>query len=48
MTVGVRISNLLNHTNYTQPSSVLTSPTFGLFNSAMPARRIEAQLRFNF
>lgn len=48
LTVGVRAWNLLNHANYGAPSGVLTSPTFGRFNIAMPGRRIEAQLRVSF
>ena len=48
MTFGLRVSNLLNHPNYGSPSGVLTSPTFGVSRFAMPGRRIEAQVRFNF
>lgn len=47
-TLVVRAANLLNNVNFTSYSGVLTSPFFGRANSAMPARRIELQLRFNF
>jgi len=47
-TLVVRAANLLNNVNFTNYSGVLTSPFFGRANSAMPARRIELQLRFNF
>jgi hypothetical protein len=48
LTLSVRASNLLNRVNYASPSGVLTSPTFGQYNVALPGRRIEAQLRFTF
>jgi len=47
-TLVVRASNLFNNVNFTNYSGVLTSPFFGRANSAMPARRVELQLRFNF
>ncbi len=47
-TLVVRAANLLNNVNFTNYSGVLTSPFFGRANSALPARRIELQLRFNF
>lgn len=48
LTLSVNIQNLLNHTNLAGFNGVLTSPFFGLANRALPARRIEASLRFNF
>lgn len=47
-TLSVRFNNLFNMVNFTNYSGVLTSPFFGRANSAMPARRIELALRFNF
>jgi hypothetical protein len=38
----------LNTVNFTNYSGVLTSPFFGRANSALPARRVELQLRFTF
>mgnify|MGYP000495341769 CR=1 FL=1 len=47
-TLVVRATNLLNTVNFTNYSGVLTSPFFGRANSALPARRVELQLRFTF
>jgi len=47
-TLVVRAANLFNFVNFPNYSGVLTSPFFGRANAAMPARRIELQLRFNF
>ncbi|GBC77401.1 hypothetical protein HRbin08_00879 [bacterium HR08] len=47
-TLIVRASNLFNNVNFTNYSGVLTSPFFGRANSAMPARRVELQLRVTF
>jgi hypothetical protein len=44
----VRAVNLLNTVNFATYSGVLTSPFFGRANSALPARRVELQLRFSF
>ena len=41
-------TNLLNHTNLTGYSGVMTSPFFGDPTSALPARRIELGARFGF
>jgi hypothetical protein len=48
LVVNVRVSNLLNHTNVLGLNGVLLSPFFGQANTAAPARRVEAGLRFNF
>lgn len=48
LTVSVRINNLLNRVNEAGFSGSLTSPFFGRANAALPARRIEMQLRFRF
>ncbi|HEY8458796.1 MAG TPA: hypothetical protein VIM99_00355, partial [Blastocatellia bacterium] len=48
LTVAAQISNLFNRVNYFRYSGVLTSPFFGLANSAGPARTIELSLRFSF
>lgn len=47
-TLIVRAVNLLNTVNFATYSGVLTSPFFGRANSALPARRVELQLRFSF
>jgi len=48
LTVNLRSSNLLNHTNVTQVGGVLGSPLFGLPFAADNGRRIEAGLRYSF
>jgi carboxypeptidase family protein len=48
LTVAAQISNLFNRVNYSRYSGVLTSPFFGLANSASQARTIELSLRFSF
>jgi hypothetical protein len=44
----VAATNLLNHTNLTGYSGVMTSPFFGQPTSAAPARRLELGARFGF
>jgi hypothetical protein len=41
-------TNLLNHTNLTGYSGVMTSPFFGEPTSAGPARKLELGMRFGF
>jgi hypothetical protein len=41
-------TNILNHTNFTSYSGVMTSPFFGDPTSAGPARKIELGARFGF
>jgi hypothetical protein len=48
LTVNLRSSNLLNHTNVTQVGGVLGSPLFGVPFAADNGRRIEAGLRYSF
>ncbi|MBX7219894.1 MAG: carboxypeptidase regulatory-like domain-containing protein [Blastocatellia bacterium] len=48
LTLTVRVNNLFNHTNLGGFTGQLTSPIFGLANTAAEARRIEGQLRFRF
>jgi hypothetical protein len=48
LTVNVRSSNLLNHTNVTAVGGVLGSPLFMLPYAADNGRRIEAGLRYAF
>ncbi|MBI4443542.1 MAG: hypothetical protein HY649_09240, partial [Acidobacteria bacterium] len=48
LTISLNIRNLLNHTNFTRFSGVMTSPLFGLPTSARNPREIEMGLRFNF
>ena len=48
LTVNLRSSNLLNHTNVLQVGSVLGSPLFGLSYQADNGRRVEAGLRYAF
>jgi hypothetical protein len=48
VTVNVRSSNLLNHTNVTQVGGVLGSPLFGLPYAADNGRRVEAGVRYSF
>jgi hypothetical protein len=48
VTFNVNVNNILNHTNLGNFNGVLTSPLFGLSNSAAQARRIELAARFNF
>lgn len=47
-TLILRATNLLNTVNFANYSGVLTSPFFGRANAALPARRVELQLRFAF
>jgi hypothetical protein len=48
LTANVRANNLLNSSNLTGVSGVLTSPLFGRPTVSLPSRRIEFGLRFNF
>ncbi len=48
LTVNVRSSNLLNHTNVTAAGGVLGSPLFLQPYAADPGRRVEAGLRYSF
>ncbi|HEY6333499.1 MAG TPA: hypothetical protein VI756_29520, partial [Blastocatellia bacterium] len=48
LTVNARASNILNHTNVTGLTGVVSSPFFDLPNSAGPSRHIEVGLRFSF
>jgi hypothetical protein len=48
LTVNVRSSNLLNHTNVTQVGGVLGSPDFGVPYAADNGRRVEAGVRYSF
>lgn len=48
VTVTVRSSNLLNHTNITQVGAVLGSPLFDRAYAADNGRRIEASVRYSF
>jgi hypothetical protein len=48
LTVNVRSSNLLNHTNVTQVGGVLGSPLFGVPYAADNGRRVEAGVRYSF
>ncbi len=48
ITVNVRSSNVLNHTNVTQQGGVLGSPLFGLRFAADNGRRVEAGIRYSF
>jgi hypothetical protein len=41
-------TNILNHTNFTGYSGVMTSPFFGDPTSAGPARKLELGARFGF
>jgi hypothetical protein len=46
--VNARSANLLNHTNVTAVSSVVSSPTFSQPIAAEPARRVELGIRYSF
>lgn len=48
LTLNLRSANLLNHTNATAVSSVVSSPLFGQPVAAESARRIELGARFSF
>src|SRR5262249_5817726 len=48
MTFNARANNLLNRANLTGVDGVLNSPFFGRANSALPARRVELGVRFDF
>ena len=48
LTVNVRSSNLLNHTNVTAEGGVLGSPLFGIPYGADNSRRVEAGVRYSF
>ena len=48
LTFNARSANLLNHTNATAVSTVVSSPTFGQSLSAEAARRVELGVRFTF
>ncbi|RRA47597.1 TonB-dependent receptor [Acidipila sp. EB88] len=48
LTVNVRSSNLLNHTNVTAQGGVLGSPLFGQSYGADNSRRVEAGVRYSF
>ena len=42
------VQNALNHRNFNNPSGTLTSPNFGLFQSARTQRTVELGVRLNF
>ena len=46
--LNAQISNLFNHVNFGQYSGTLTSPYFGIPNSAAAGRQLEMGLRFSF
>lgn len=46
--LSANITNLFNHVNFGQYSGTLTSPYFGISNSASAARQFEMSLRFGF
>ncbi len=48
LTLNVRSSNVLNHTNVTSVGGVLGSPFFGVPYAADNGRRVEAGLRYSF
>jgi len=48
LTFSVDAYNLLNHTNFGEPDSVITAPLFGRANSAEKPRRINLGVRFSF
>ena len=48
VTLNVRSSNVLNHTNVTQVGGVLGSPDFGVPYAADNGRRVEAGVRYSF
>ena len=48
LTVNLRSSNVLNHTNVTAVGSVLGSPLFGIPYAADNGRRVEGGLRYAF
>ncbi len=48
LTVNLRSSNVLNHTNITSVGGVLGSPLFGVGYAADNGRRVEAGLRYSF
>lgn len=48
LSVNIRSSNLLNHTNVTSVGGVLGSPLFNTPYAADPGRRVEAGLRYSF
>ncbi len=48
LTVNLRSSNLLNHTNIIAVGGVLGSPLFGVGYDADAGRRVEAGLRYSF
>ncbi|HEX4037935.1 MAG TPA: TonB-dependent receptor [Acidobacteriaceae bacterium] len=48
LTLNVRSANLLNHTNASAVSSIVSSPSFGDPIAAESARRIELGARFSF
>jgi hypothetical protein len=48
VTLNVRSSNVLNHTNVTQVGGVLGSPDFGVPFAADNGRRVEAGARYSF
>jgi hypothetical protein len=46
--LNAQISNLFNHVNFGQYSGTLTSPYFGIPNSAAAGRQFELGVRFSF
>jgi hypothetical protein len=48
LTLGANVSNLLNNTNLSGFSGVLSSSRFDRPNRALGARRVMLTLRFNF
>ncbi len=48
LTLSVSANNIMNHTNFSNFSGVVTSRFFGRSNNPLAARRIDASLRFSF
>lgn len=48
VTIGLDAFNLLNRVNYSSPVGNLSSPFFGQFVAAGPARRMQVSLNFKF
>jgi hypothetical protein len=48
MSISINLRNLLNHTNFTRYSGVLTSQNFGKANSASSPREIQLGVQFSF
>jgi hypothetical protein len=48
VTIGLDAFNVFNRVNYRDPVGNLSSPFFGRFVAARPARRVQVSLRFKF